>query len=189
MCMLSHWHESSKRLRIIFWGTQSWSPTSPHGLLSDSLFIAYVINHKGTFFLLFGHSPVEFYCCFKGWTYHLFNQDVSIRRSWCAVITSRSSRGKMFSTRRLYWCRRLWLRSSCSSGVEPSILLSEGCWFSSSSLLVEVSLGKMRNPKTAPDVLVGTLNGSHRHQFMNVCMLYYKALWTKVFAKCPKIWM
>ena len=36
--------------------------------------------------------------------------------------------------------------------------------------------------QTAPDVLVGTLHGSHLHQCMNYCQL----LWTKASAKCPK---
>ena len=36
---------------------------------------------------------------------------------------------------------------------------------------VEVSLDKILNPKTAPDVLVSTLHGSHRYQCMNVCVL------------------
>ena len=43
-----------------------------------------------------------------------------------------------------------------------SVLLSEGRWFDSTGLHVEVSLGKIPNP-TAPDVLVGTLHGSHHH--------------------------
>ena len=43
---------------------------------------------------------------------------------------------------------RLWLRG------RASVLLSEGCWFSSLGLLVQVSLYKIMNPKTAPNVLV-----------------------------------
>ena len=39
-----------------------------------------------------------------------------------------------------------------------NVLLSEGRWFSSPGLHVEVSLGKILKPKTAPDVLVGTLH-------------------------------
>ena len=38
-------------------------------------------------------------------------------------------------------------------------------------------LGQDTEPQTAPDVLVGTLHGSHRHQCMNVCM--NKSPWTK----------
>ena len=57
-----------------------------------------------------------------------------------------------------------------------------GCWLDFPGLHVEVSLGKILNPKTAPDVLVGTLHGSHGHQCMNYC----QSLWTKASAKCPK---
>ena len=35
-------------------------------------------------------------------------------------------------------------------------------------------------------MLVGTLNGSHHQQCMNVCMNYCKSLWTKAFAECRK---
>lgn len=49
-----------------------------------------------------------------------------------------------------------------SQGVEASVLLSEGCWFDSPCLRVEVSLGQ----ETAPDALIG------------------KSLLTKVSAKC-----
>ena len=56
-------------------------------------------------------------------------------------------------------------------------MLSEGRWFDSPGLHVEVSLGKILNSKIAPDVLVGTLHGSHRHQCMNACINLCK--WTK----------
>ena len=56
----------------------------------------------------------------------------------------------------------LWLRD------RASVLLSEGCLFESPGLLVEVSLGKILNPKTAPDVLVSNLHSSHRHYCMNI---------------------
>ena len=60
-----------------------------------------------------------------------------------------------------------------------SILLSESCWFDSPGLHAEVSLAKsLDEPQTAPDMLVSTFHGSHRHQCMNV--------WTKASAKCPK---
>ena len=51
--------------------------------------------------------------------------------------------------------------------------------------------GQDTEPLTAPDVLVGTLHGNHRHQCMNVCMNYCKSLLTKASAKCkwkPKTW-
>ena len=43
-------------------------------------------------------------------------------------------------------------------------------------------LGQHTEPQTAPDVLVITLHGSHHHQCMNVCMNYWKTLWTKASA-------
>ena len=45
------------------------------------------------------------------------------------------------------WHGRLWLRG------RASILLSEGCWCDSPGLHVQVSLGKILNPKTGTDVL------------------------------------
>ena len=42
-------------------------------------------------------------------------------------------------------------------------------------------------PQTAPDVLDGTLHGSHHHQCMNECINYYKLLWTQVSNKSPKM--
>ena len=39
------------------------------------------------------------------------------------------------------WCGQLWLTG------RASVLLSEGCWFDSLGLHVEVSLGKILNPK------------------------------------------
>ena len=56
--------------------------------------------------------------------------------------------------------KRLWLRD------RACVLLSEGRWVDSPGLHVNVSLDKILNPKTAPDVLDGTLHGSHRHQRM-----------------------
>ena len=41
-------------------------------------------------------------------------------------------------------------------------------------------------PQTTPDVLVGTLHGSHHHQCMNVCVNYYTLRWTKACVKCCK---
>lgn len=61
-----------------------------------------------------------------------------------------------------------------------NILLSEGCWLDSPGLHVKVSLDKILNPKTATDVLVGTLHGIHHYHFMNVCMNYCQSLWTKL---------
>ena len=54
-------------------------------------------------------------------------------------------------------------------------MLSGGRWFDSPWSACRSDL----NPKTAPDVLVGTLHRSHRHQCANVCMNYCKWLWTK----------
>ena len=68
----------------------------------------------------------------------------------------------------------------CNSTLgRASVKLSEGCWFKSPDLHVEVSLGKIVNPK-----LVSSSHGSHRHQCMNVCMNYWKSLWTKASARC-----
>ena len=47
-------------------------------------------------------------------------------------------------------------------------------------------LGQDTEPQTAPEVLVGTLRGSHHHQCMNV---YMKLLWTEVSDKCPLMQM
>ena len=52
---------------------------------------------------------------------------------------------------------RLWLRGRAS-------IPFEGHWFDSPGPRIEVSLGKI----TAPDELVSTLHGSHRHQCMSV---------------------
>ena len=57
---------------------------------------------------------------------------------------------------------RWWLRGGAS------VLLSEGLQFDSHGLHVKVSKGQDTESRTAPDVLVGTLHGSHRHQCMNV---------------------
>ena len=46
--------------------------------------------------------------------------------------------------------------------------------------------GQDTEPQTAPDVLVGTLHGSHCSHFMTVCMKFCKLLWTAAYAKCPK---
>ena len=50
--------------------------------------------------------------------------------------------------------QKTWIiifKGGCGSGVEPV----SGGWFDSPGLHAEVSLGKILNPKTAPDVLVG----------------------------------
>ena len=70
----------------------------------------------------------------------------------------------------------LWLTG------RDGVLLLDGRWFDSLSLHIEVSSAKILNLRTAPDVLVGTLHGSHCHQCINVCM--NQSLWTK--AKCLK---
>ena len=46
--------------------------------------------------------------------------------------------------------------------------------------------GQDTEPQTTPDVLVGTLHGSHHHQCMNVCVNYYTLRWTKASVKCCK---
>ena len=74
---------------------------------------------------------------------------------------------------------RLWLRG------RASILFSEGHWFHFPGLQVEVSLGKILNLKTAPDVLVGTLHGSHRHHCMTV-WITVSHFGQRASAKCPK---
>ena len=73
--------------------------------------------------------------------------------------------------------RWLWPRG------RPSVLLLQGCWFDFPVL--DVGVGKILNPKTAPDVLVGTSHGSRCRQCMNVYMNYAsKSLWTKTSARC-----
>ena len=68
------------------------------------------------------------------------------------------------------------------------LLLSEGRWFHSPGLHVEVSLGKILNPKlllmwwSAP-----CMAATAAAQCMNVCMNYWKYFWTKASAKCPKM--
>ena len=69
---------------------------------------------------------------------------------------------------------------------KASILLSEGCWFDSPGLHVEVSLGKILNPQTASDALVGTSHGNHHCRCMKVCMNYRELLWTKTSTKCKR---
>ena len=62
-----------------------------------------------------------------------------------------------------------------------TVLLSEGCWFSSPVLHVNVSLGKTLNPKLplmcwlAPCLAATTIS---------LCMNYCKSLWTKASARC-----
>ena len=62
------------------------------------------------------------------------------------------------------------MRRAGGSGVEPrgraSVLLSDGRWFNSPGL--QSVFWQDTESQTAPDVLVGTLHGSHRHQCMNV---------------------
>ena len=54
----------------------------------------------------------------------------------------------------------LWLRG------RDSVLLLDGRWLDSPGLHVEVSLGKILNLQTAPDVLVGTWHGSNVLKFI-----------------------
>ena len=76
-------------------------------------------------------------------------------------------------------------RGSCCSGGRANVLSSEGLWFDFPGLHVEVSLGKLLNPKrlqmwwSAP-----CLAANPRHQCMNVSMDYRKLLLTKPSAKC-----
>ena len=84
----------------------------------------------------------------------------------------------------------LWLWTRGNNAVaqgQSQHLLSEGRWFDSPVLHVSVSFSKKLNPKTAPDVQLGTLHGSYRHHFMNLCVNYCKTLWTKASDKCPKM--
>ena len=75
-------------------------------------------------------------------------------------------------------------KSSCGSGVEASVLLLQGRWFNSPGLHVEVSLGKTLNPWCAGRHLAWQLPPT-----VYECMNYWKSLWTKGSAKCPKIKM
>lgn len=57
----------------------------------------------------------------------------------------------------------------CASGVEPA-----SCYLTVAGLFplhVKASLGRIMNPQTAPDALVGALRGSHHHQRVNVELL------------------
>ena len=65
-------------------------------------------------------------------------------------------------------------------------MLSEGCLFDSRGLHVENALWQDIEPQIAPDVLVGTLHGSHSRQCMYVCMHYCQWLWTEASDKCHK---
>ena len=63
--------------------------------------------------------------------------------------------------------------------VDIDVLGWEWLWLSGRASYPKVNvLGQNTEPQTAPDVLVGTLHGSHRHQ----CMNYYNSLWRKVSA-------
>ena len=44
---------------------------------------------------------------------------------------------------------------SCGSGLEPVGCYGKSCWFDSLGLRAKVSLGKILNPRTAPDVSPG----------------------------------
>ena len=57
---------------------------------------------------------------------------------------------------------QLWFRG------RASVLLLEALWFDYPGLSVKVSSVNILNLQTAPDVLVGTLHGSHCLQCMTV---------------------
>ena len=59
---------------------------------------------------------------------------------------------------------KLYFIVAAQGCCRASVLLLKGRWFNSPGLHVEVSFGKMLNPKR----LVGSLHGSHHHQCMNV---------------------
>ena len=59
----------------------------------------------------------------------------------------------------------------CGSGVGPASCYGSSMVRFPCSACQRV-LGQDTEPQTAPDVLVGTLHGSHQHQCMNVCMNY-----------------
>ena len=61
---------------------------------------------------------------------------------------------------------------SCCSGVDPVSCYQKVAGSIPLVCMSKCPLGKILNLKTAPDVLVGTLHGSH---------------WTQVSAKYPKI--
>lgn len=74
--------------------------------------------------------------------------------------------------------RGVWLRG------RAGVLLPEDRWFDSPGLHSEVSLGRITEPQTTPDVLVG-LYVSHRHQCMNVSINHCEPFCIKVSAKMP----
>ena len=70
------------------------------------------------------------------------------------------------------------------SGVEPVSCYRK---VTGSISLVCSVLRQDTEPPTAPDVLVGTLHGSHHHQCMNICMNYnYNPFGQKRLLKRPK---
>ena len=64
-------------------------------------------------------------------------------------------------------------------------LLSEGHWFDSPLSVCWNVLGQDTEPRTAPDVLVGTLHGCHCHQWITVSRFGQKCLlnvyWFRIF--------
>ena len=58
--------------------------------------------------------------------------------------------------------------SSCGSEVEPGSCYQKAAGSIPFGLHVESVLGQDTELQTPPDVLVGTLSGSHGHQCMNV---------------------
>ena len=67
----------------------------------------------------------------------------------------------------------VWLRNTCFAPAVGAAVAQEV------ARVVEVSLGKITEAQTAPDVQVGTLLGNHHH--------YCKSLWTKATDKCIKM--
>ena len=70
----------------------------------------------------------------------------------------------------LLLCSKKWLWPR----GRASVSLSEGRWFDFPGLHVEVSLGKILNPRpllmlaSMMSMMIGTSHSSHRHQCMNM---------------------
>ena len=77
-----------------------------------------------------------------------------------------------------------WIRADVAKGKSQRLVIGMLLvWFPCSASWSV--LGQDTQPQTAPDVLVSTLHGSHRHQCTNVCMNYSKSHWIKVSDRWP----
>ena len=87
------------------------------------------------------------------------------------------------NSKRIYPKTRI--RGNCVSGVEQA-----SCYQKVVGSIPLVCMWKCPwaryPPQTVPDVLVGTLHGSHRHHCLNVCINCCKSLWTEASDKCLK---